>query len=36
VFVETIALSIVAALLAGVAPAWRMARIQPARALRAD
>ncbi len=36
VFVETLLLSIGAALLAGLAPAWRMARIQPARALRAD
>jgi putative ABC transport system permease protein len=36
VFLETLLLSIGAALLAGLAPAWRMARIQPARALRAD
>lgn len=36
VLFETLALSIVAALLAGVIPAWRMAKIPPARALRAD
>lgn len=36
VLLETLLLSIGAALLAGIAPAWRMAKISPARALRAD
>ncbi len=36
VFAETLAIAVIAALLAGIAPALRMARIPPARALRAD
>lgn len=36
VFAETLAISVLAALLAGIAPALRMARIPPARALRSD
>jgi putative ABC transport system permease protein len=36
VLLETLALAIGAALLAGIWPAWRMSRVAPARALRAD
>lgn len=36
VFAETLAIAVLSALLAGIAPALRMARIPPARALRSD